>query len=111
MVEAVAESSYWLGIDLGTTNTCFGIWKDGEVQLIQNCDSNDLQTPSVVAFRGQDVLIGVPAKNLLKSSHCSNVIYDAKRLVGRKFEDDNVKEDVKLWPFKVVKTRSGGTKI
>jgi len=92
--------SYAMGVDLGTTYSCVGVFKDNEVQIIAN-DQGNRTTPSYVAWTDDDRLLGDAAKNQV-ANNPTNTVFDAKRLIGRKFKDPVVQADIKLWPFKVV---------
>jgi heat shock protein 5 len=89
-----------IGIDLGTTYSCVGVWKDKQVQIIPN-DQGKRITPSYVSF-GAERLIGDAAKNQA-ASNPTNTVFDVKRLIGRDYDDPDVQRERKILPFKIVK--------
>ena len=88
-----------IGIDLGTTNSCVGIWLNGKVEIIPN-DLGKRITPSVVSF-AEETKVGEGAKFEMVKNH-ENTVYSIKRIIGRKFTDLQVQNDMKMWTFKVV---------
>ncbi|KAL9935236.1 hypothetical protein V8E36_005584 [Tilletia maclaganii] len=94
-----------VGIDLGTTYSCVAVWQNDRVEVIAN-DQGNRTTPSYVAFTDSERLIGDAAKNQT-AMNPHNTVFDAKRLIGRKFSDNEVQSDMKHWPFKVIEKDGG----
>ena len=98
-----------IGIDLGTTYSCVGVFRHNRVDIIAN-DMGNRTTPSYVAFTDEERLVGDAAKNQA-AMNPSNTVFDAKRMIGRKFSDPIVQKDMEHWPFKVVRGESDRPRI
>ncbi len=94
-----------IGIDLGTTNSCVAITESGKTKVIENAEG-DRTTPSIVAFKDKDVLVGKTAKRQAVTNP-ENTVFAVKRLIGRRFEDEAVQKDIKMVPYKIVKADNG----
>ncbi|CAL9040270.1 unnamed protein product [Musa banksii] len=89
-----------IGIDLGTTSSCVAVWQHGRVEIIAD-DQGNRTTPSSVAFTGTQRFIGNEAQNQVVMNP-TNTVFDVKRLIGRRFSDPSVQNDMRSWPFKVI---------
>ncbi|CAH1446010.1 unnamed protein product [Lactuca virosa] len=98
-----------IGIDLGTTYSCVAVWKHDRIQIIPN-DQGNRTTPSCISFVDGERLIGDGALNKA-AMNPANTIFDAKRLIGRRFSDSKVQDDIKLWPFRVIQGPADTPKI
>lgn len=99
MTSPSQQKSIAIGIDLGTTYSCVGVWKDNRVEIIAN-EFGTRTVPSYVAFTDTERLVGQSAKNQANLNP-KNTVYDVKRLIGRKFSDKVVQDDIKLFSFDV----------
>jgi L1 cell adhesion molecule like protein len=90
-----------IGIDLGTVNSCVGVFVNGKIEIIAN-DQGNRTTPSMIAFNDTERLVGDSARNQA-SSNSKNTVYDAKRLIGRKFTDQVVKDEINNLSYTVKK--------
>jgi heat shock protein 1/8 len=102
----MSESKVCIGIDLGTTYSCAGYYKDGKVEIIPN-DQGNRTTASWVSYTDTERIIGDPAKAMM-TTNSQNTVYDAKRIIGRKFNDPVTQAEIKRYPFKVV---NGGSEL
>ena len=94
-----------IGIDLGTTNSCVAILENGSAKVIENSEGTRT-TPSIIAYTDNEVLVGAAAKRQAVTNP-KNTIYAAKRLIGRKFEEDAVQKDIDLMPYSIIKAENG----
>jgi molecular chaperone DnaK len=94
-----------IGIDLGTTNSCIAVLDGDKPKVIENAEG-DRTTPSVVAYTGEEILVGQPAKRQAVTNP-ANTIFAVKRLIGRKFKDDVVQKDITMVPYKIVAADNG----
>ena len=102
-------TTYAVGIDLGTTTSCVGVWQNDRVEIIAN-EHGNRTTPSYVAFTESERLVGDGAKNQA-ASNPRNTVFDAKRLIGRKFEDSSVKSVASHMPYTVTGDDTGKVQI
>lgn len=99
-IEQNKEKKIAIGIDLGTTYSCVGIWENDTVKILAN-EEGSRTTASYVSFKDNKVIVGDYAKHI-SNSNSSKTVYDSKRLIGRKFNDPSVQNDIKYLPFKIV---------
>src|SRR5580692_2711853 len=95
-----------IGIDLGTTNSCVAVMEGDKVRVIENAEG-DRTTPSVVAYLDNDEVLVGPAAKRQAVTNPANTIYAAKRLIGRRYDEDVVKRDKEIVPYKIIKADNG----
>lgn len=105
----MSKNEPFIGIDLGTTYSCVGTYKNGKVEIITN-EHGNRTTPSYVSFDGNERYIGESAKNEL-SRNVTNTIFDIKRLMGRKYDDETIQKDKDYYPFKIIKGKHGNPEV
>ena len=96
----VSQDDIAAGFDIGTTTSCAAIWRNDRVEIIPDLQTGSRIIPSYVSFSTDEKLVGDPAKSQ-STMNPKNTVYDAKRLIGRKFDDPAIKDDIKLWSFDV----------
>lgn len=95
-----------IGIDLGTTNSCVSVLENGKAKVIENAEGART-TPSIIAYAADgETLVGQSAKRQAVTNP-QNTLYAIKRLIGRKFDEEEVQKDIKLVPYKIVKADNG----
>ena len=94
-----------IGIDLGTTNSCVAVVENGTTKVLENSEGART-TPSIVAYKDEEILVGAPAKRQAVTNP-KNTIYAAKRLIGRRFEEEAVQKDINLMPYGIVRADNG----
>lgn len=94
-----------IGIDLGTTNSCVAVIENGNPKVIENAEGSRT-TPSIVAYANGEILVGTSAKRQAVTNP-KNTVYASKRLIGRKFAEEEIQKDIGLMPFKIVEATNG----
>ncbi|MBB1317949.1 molecular chaperone DnaK [Shewanella sp. SR43-4] len=94
-----------IGIDLGTTNSCVAVLDGGKARVIENAEG-DRTTPSIIAYTDDEIIVGQPAKRQAVTNP-ANTFFAIKRLIGRRFKDDEVQRDVNIMPFKIIGADNG----
>jgi molecular chaperone DnaK len=101
----MSKKSQVIGIDLGTTTSCVAVLENNSVKIIENAEGTRT-TPSIIAYTDAEVLVGAAAKRQ-SVTNPKNTIYAAKRLIGRKFDEDAVQKDIDLMPYTIIKAENG----
>jgi molecular chaperone DnaK len=94
-----------IGIDLGTTNSCVAVLDGGKARVIENAEG-ERTTPSIIAYTEDEIIVGQPAKRQAVTNP-TNTFFAIKRLIGRRFKDDEVQRDVNIMPFKIIGADNG----
>jgi len=94
-----------IGIDLGTTNSCVAVLDGGKARVLENAEG-DRTTPSIIAYTDDETIVGQPAKRQAVTNP-NNTFFAIKRLIGRRFKDDEVQRDVNIMPFKIIAADNG----
>ena len=94
-----------IGIDLGTTNSCVAVLDGGKARVLENAEG-DRTTPSIIAYTDDETIVGQPAKRQAVTNP-NNTFFAIKRLIGRRFKDDEVQRDVNIMPFKIIQADNG----
>ncbi len=100
---------YIIGIDLGTTNSCVGVWKNNKVDIIPVPETGDKITPSIVCFNNNEEIVGILSKNK-SEQYYKSIIYDSKRLIGKKYHEIDKKE-LEVYPFEIEPDKENNIKI
>lgn len=108
-MESASKKQLVIGIDLGTTYCCVSIYRNGRAEIIPNSEGENT-TPSYVCFLDNERLVGKLAKNKA-TRYLKNTVFDSKRLIGKKFYDSKIQNDLKYWPFKVQSGPNDNPKI
>jgi len=105
---AASQVDYAVGIDLGTTNSCVGVWKNETVEIVANA-MGERTTPSYVSFVDEGEAFRVIGKTAKKKAarNPENTVFDSKRILGKSFNDDSLQEDLQRWPFRVIEGENG----
>uniref|UniRef100_A0A914DG81 Heat shock protein 70 n=1 Tax=Acrobeloides nanus TaxID=290746 RepID=A0A914DG81_9BILA len=100
----MSEEEIIVGIDLGTTNSCVGIWHNGSVKILANSDGLYV-TPSYVSYSKDGILVGEPAKKQLLANP-QNTVYDMKRVIGKPSIDEMIEKSKRYWTFKITQDKN-----
>ena len=96
-----------IGIDLGTTNSCVSILRNEQAEIIPDNETGESIIPSMICFKDNQCLVGIPAKNNFKD-YPKSTMYNSKRLIGHQFSNYHVQNDIKNWPIEVIEDKKTG---